>query len=132
MKLLSRAVLGLVLPCVLFYLYVSFTSNSPSLYFPPPGKIWERFQDTWLFARFATEVVPSLRNLVIGSSAAAVTGVALGLGLGRITWLQHLFMPLVHFFRSVPPIMLIPPLVLIVGTGDASKVAIIFVGSLFP
>ncbi|SCL26540.1 ABC transporter permease [Micromonospora inyonensis] len=132
MKLPSRAILGLVIPCLVFYLYVRFTSNSPSPYFPPPGRIWESFQDTWLFAHFATDVVPSLRNLVIGFSVAAVTGVTLGLVLGRVIWLQNLFMPLVHFFRSVPPIMVIPPLVLIIGTGDASKVAIIFVGSLFP
>ncbi|MDV3128405.1 ABC transporter permease [Mycobacterium sp. 21AC1] len=132
MKLLSRALLGLVLPCVLFFLYVRFASSSPSPYFPPPGKIWARFQDTWLFAHVATDVAPSLRNLVVGFSASAVTGVTLGLVLGRVTWLQQLFMPLVHFFRSTPPIMLIPPLVLIVGTGDTSKIAIIFVGSLFP
>ncbi|MGV9799128.1 ABC transporter permease [Mycobacterium sp. NPDC003449] len=132
MKLVSRAVLGLVLPCVLCSLYIIYTSSSPNPFFPPPGKIWTRFQDTWLFAHFATDVVPSLRNLVVGFSVAAATGVTLGLALGRVTWLQQLLMPLVHFFRSTPPIMLIPPLVLIIGTGDASKVAIIVVGSLFP
>ena len=132
MKVLSRVALGLVLPCVLFYLYVRLTANSPSPYFPSPGRIWERFDETWLFAHFGTDVVPSLRNLALGFSAAAVAGVVLGLAIGRVTWLQHLLMPLVHFFRSVPPIMLIPPLVLIIGTGDSSKVAIIFVGALFP
>lgn len=132
MKFRSRALLGLVLPCVLFLLYVRFTSTSSSPYFPPPGKIWPRFQDTWLFAHVATDVVPSLRNLLVGFLVASVTGVILGLVLGRVTWLQQLVMPLVHFFRSTPPIMLIPPLVLIVGTGDRSKVAIIFVGALFP
>lgn len=132
MRLIWRILLGLVLPCALFVAYVAITSTSSNPYFPPPGEIGRRFQETWLFAHFASDVVPSLLNLLVGFSAAAVTGVVLGLVIGRVGWLQHLLMPLVHFIRSIPPIMLIPPLVLIIGTGDASKVAIIFLGSLFP
>lgn len=132
MKLPWRITLGLVLPLALFALYLIFSTRSDSPYFPSPVEIGARFQETWLFAHFASDVVPSLTNLSIGFFAAAVTGVALGLMLGRVHWLQELLMPLVHFVRSIPPIMLIPPLVLIVGTGDASKVAIIFLGSLFP
>jgi ABC-type nitrate/sulfonate/bicarbonate transport system permease component len=131
-KLTRRVLLGLVLPCVLLVLYIVSTWRSPNPYFPPAGAIVERFRQTWLFAHFASDVLPSLLNLLVGFSAAAVTGVVLGLIIGRVGWLRQLFMPLVHFIRSIPPIMLIPPLVLIIGTGDASKVAIIFVGSLFP
>ncbi len=40
--------------------------------------------------------------------------------------------PLVTFGRSIPPITLIPPLVLVLGIGDASKIAIVAFGCVFP
>lgn len=132
MKRWKRIVLGLILPVLVIVGYAVWTSSSQSPYFPPLEDIANRFKDLWLFDKLGTDVLPSLLNLVVGLAAAVVAGLFLGLVLGRIVWLRAAFIGLLHFGRSVPPIMLIPPLVLVLGVGDISKVAIIAFGALFP
>jgi ABC-type nitrate/sulfonate/bicarbonate transport system permease component len=79
-----------------------------------------------------SDILPSLINLITGFLIAVVVGLLVGLILGRITWVRELCLPLINFGRSIPPIMLIPPLVLVLGIGDEGKIAIIAFGAVFP
>jgi sulfonate transport system permease protein len=132
MKPLTRVALGAILPILLVVGYAIGTTVSPSPFFPPISRILQKFADLWLFDRIPTDLLPSLMNFTLGYAIAAVTGVLLGLTLGRIRWVADAIMPLLHFARSVPPLMLIPPLILLLGVGDPSKIAIIALGAFFP
>lgn len=132
MKLPVRIALGAILPIALVVLYAVGTALAPNPFLPPIPKILDTFADLWLFSRVPTDLVPSLLNLLWGYLIAAVCGIGLGLLLGRLLWVRELLMPLLHLARSVPPLMLIPPLVLVLGIGDISKIAIIALGSFFP
>jgi ABC-type nitrate/sulfonate/bicarbonate transport system, permease component len=127
-----RVALGALVPVVIIAVYAAWTAAYPNPYFPQPLRIIQRFQQLWLFDRFVSDVVPSLVNLLTGWTIAVVLGITVGLLLGRIRWLRLLFAPLLDFGRSIPAIMLIPPLVLILGIGDSSKIAIIALGAFFP
>jgi sulfonate transport system permease protein len=131
-KLPVRIVLGLLLPTLILLLYVVRLSPQSPIYYPAVGDIVTRFQELWLFDRFGSDVLPSLKNLAVGLLGAWVVGVPVGALLGRIRWAGEMFGPLLDFGRSVPPIMLIPPLVLILGIDDSSKVAVIAIGAFFP
>jgi sulfonate transport system permease protein len=128
----TRIILGAMAPLLIVVAYASWTSGTPSPFYPPVRDIAERFLDLWVFERVGTDVIPSLRNLAIGLALAVVAGVASGLLLGWFAWMRLLFLPLVTFGRSIPPITLIPPLVLVLGIEDGSKIAIIAFGCAFP
>ncbi len=129
---LRRTLLGALVPIALIAVYAIWTSVSPNPFFPKPWTIIRKFQELWLFDRVFSDVLPSLRNLLAGYAMACVLGFAGGLALGRVSSLRLLFSPLLDFARSIPIIMLIPPFVLALGIGDASKLAIITLGTFFP
>ncbi|MGP3535827.1 ABC transporter permease [Microbacterium sp. RD1] len=132
MRTTRRVALGAILPLVLVGTYAISAYLSPSPFFPPISRIMEMFVSQWLSGWVLTDIVPSLSNFALGYLIAVVTGVLLGLVLGRLSAISDLMMPALHFARNVPPLMLIPPLVLLLGVGDASKAAIIALGSFFP
>lgn len=132
MKRWSRSTLGVVVPVLAVTGYAVATTVDRNPFFPPIPVILERFAELWLFARFPTDVLPSLVNFVIGYVIAVVLGLLIGILVGRIRWLSEMVHPLIHFGRSVPPIMLIPPLVLVLGIGDASKIFVIALSATFP
>lgn len=132
MKASRKILLGLALPFIVIIAYTAWTSANRNPYFPAPLLIAKRFQELWLFDRFASDVIPSLVNLVVGYCIAVALGIGVGIALGRVKTLRFLFIPLLDFARSIPVIMLIPPFVLVLGIGDASKLAIIGLGAFFP
>jgi sulfonate transport system permease protein len=132
MKLPSRILLGLLPVVALVILYATRLSPNEPIYYPAMGDIATRFRELWLFERFRSDVVPSMKNLALGLLLAWAIGIPVGVALGRARWAREMFGPLLDFGRSVPPIMLIPPLVLVLGIDDSSKIAVIAIAAFFP
>lgn len=132
MKTWTKAALGAAVPILAIAGYGAATTLAPNPFFPPIPLILKRFSDLWLFKKVPTDVLPSLANFATGYVIALVVGLAIGIVIGRVQWLNDMAQPLIHFFRSVPPIMLVPPLVLVLGIGDTSKVFVIALGAAFP
>jgi NitT/TauT family transport system permease protein len=74
----------------------------------------------------------SLAEFVLGFVPAVGAGVALGVAMGRVRRLRHLLDPLVMVFATTPRVALLPLLVVWLGIGMASKVAVVFLAALFP
>jgi ABC-type nitrate/sulfonate/bicarbonate transport system permease component len=110
-------------------------------YFPPLTDILTRVYETWLTGPasrlFLTEavgadIVPSLYRLLVGWGIAVVLGIAAGFALGLARRVQDYADPLVHFLRSIPPPVLIPPFIILLGIGDRMKIALITLGVVWP
>jgi ABC-type nitrate/sulfonate/bicarbonate transport system permease component len=114
-------VLELAVPAALLAAWAVTTSY----YLPPPTRIAEAFGDTWLFARVRSDVVPSLLRLAAGYVGAGVPAVGAGLLLSLVPWLRRAADPVVQFLRAIPPPVLLPLGILVLGVGDAMKVVII-------
>lgn len=132
MRLMRNIALGLLAPAAVIIAYAAWTAAAPSPFFPPITRIAEKFGDLWLFERFGSDVVPSLVNFVSGYAIALCAGLIAGVIIGRVEWIREMFQPLLNLARSIPPLMLIPPLVLVLGIGDVSKIVIIAFGASFP
>src|SRR5437667_11769522 len=63
---------------------------------------------------------------------AVVAGLALGLLMGWYTRFQYALDPFVNFFYSTPRIVLIPLFILWFGIEMQPKIAVIFLGAVFP
>ncbi|NIJ12311.1 ABC-type nitrate/sulfonate/bicarbonate transport system permease component [Saccharomonospora amisosensis] len=109
-----------------------WSASAGSFYFPPLADILATFADTWLFDRFATDVLPSLRRLAAGFLIAVVIGITVGTLLGLSATARRVAGPIVEFGRAVPPPALLPFGMLVLGVGDTMKIFIIAVVCLWP
>ncbi|QNG55255.1 ABC transporter permease [Pseudonocardia petroleophila] len=122
----------MVVPVALLAVYDLWARTAGDFFFPPLSEIGSTFAEQWLFARVATDLLPSLARMLSGYALAIGVGVALGalLGFSR-TWATALD-PVLQFLRALPPPALIPVSLLVFGAGDSAKIFLIALGALWP
>jgi ABC-type nitrate/sulfonate/bicarbonate transport system permease component len=104
----------------------------PVLFLPGPTDVAQAFvklfqtDDIWL------DIATSGEELAIGFGMAIGLGLVLGLLMGWYTRFQYAMDPLVNFFYSTPRIVLLPLFIIWFGIDIQSKIAVIFLGALFP
>jgi NitT/TauT family transport system permease protein len=94
--------------------------------FPPPNKV---------LVVFAQDILGDLgRHFLVSAwrvSAAilisVLAAVPLGLGLGQIKTLNRIFSPLIYIIYPIPKIVFLPVILVLLGSGDTSKIFIIAV-----
>lgn len=87
----------------------------------------------WLFANgLWYDIWVSLTEFWLGFGLAVLIGVPLGIGLGWFRRLRAMLEPFVVVMYSVPRVALLPLIILWVGIGIESKIAIVFLGAIFP
>ncbi len=99
--------------------------------FPGPKLVWERAIEIWQSGSLSTDIVASLRRILMGFVLGSVIGVLLGLLAGSSRIVLGLLDPFIYFFRFVPPLAWFAPVLIWFGTGDASKVVLIMYTSIF-
>lgn len=120
-----------VLPVMLTALWWVASAGSTHPYFPPLSEIYDAFRPTWQ-RRLFTDVLPSLLRLGAGLAVAIVVGLAGGVLLGQSRVARAVSAPVLEFARAVPPPVLVPALMLILGLGDAMRIGVIAIGCLWP
>lgn len=120
------------LPIVLLVIWGVWATVAPAKFFPSPAELVEAFVATWVGPVFFTDVLPSLGRLAIGILLAIVVGITAGTLIGLNRWLRELLEPMLEFFRAVPPPVLLPIAVVLMGPTDAMKVVVIVIGSVWP
>ena len=103
-------------------------------YLPPPTKILSRMYEMWfsgpyvLTEQAVENFFPSLIRVTGAWALAVIVGVALGVALGRTSWLADYFEPLVEFARAVPPPAMLPVFLVLFQMGTQVQVATIVFG----
>lgn len=120
------------LPLILVVIWGIWATIAPAQFFPSPSELVEAFVDTWVGPAFVTDVLPSLARLGVGIVVSIAVGIAAGTLIGLNQWLRELLEPMLEFFRAVPPPVLLPIFVVLMGPTDAMKVVVIVVGSIWP
>lgn len=132
MRALKRTAYFVGLPVLLILLWWVMTLGSVNFFVPTPGKLVETFWKVWISNRFFTDFLPSVIRLFIGLIATIVLGVVLGVLIGSFRWLRALLEPLLEFFRAIPPPVLVPLLMLLIGINDQMKIVVIVSGAIWP
>lgn len=128
---LRRIAWGLILPVALLALWWVASAGSTNMYFPALSKILSSFAHTWFGSGFTMDIVPSMRNLLIGFAIGSALGVGLGVLIGLVPPLEWLMGPFIEFARALPPPALLPFAILVLGIGSTMKVGLIAFGVLF-
>lgn len=129
---LRRIALSAWMPVVALVIIWIVTTQSPSVFFPPLPSVLESFVTTWFGEGFVTHVLPSLSNLAVGFAIALVVGVGLGLILSALPLAHALVNPYAQFLRALPGVALLPLLIMLMGTNNASKIVLIAFGAVWP
>lgn len=124
------ALVGLFTPLVLWALLAAFGGLDP-VFLPAPlqvlTKTWTWLTETGLL----DDMGISVYRVVTGFLLSAVIALPLGLFIGSYRAVQALLEPLTDFIRYMPAVAFIPLVMLWVGIGEGSKIAIIFIGTFF-
>ena len=98
---------------------------------PSPSRIVVAAQ--WLFANgFWYDIWVSFSEFALGFGLAIALGIPIGVALGWFPTLRAMFEPFVISLYSVPRVALLPLIILWLGIGTQSKVAVVFLGAVFP
>jgi NitT/TauT family transport system permease protein len=101
---------------------LSLAVGSPAL--PGPVPAFREFVATF-FSELAPHLLTSVWRVVAATALGTVLAVPLGLLLGRSPRLDAVAAPVVFLTYPVPKIVFLPVLLVLLGLGDASKIALI-------
>jgi NitT/TauT family transport system permease protein len=79
--------------------------------------------------RYFKDMFISLRRVLTGFGAAFLCAVPVGFLMGWYPVARSLIEPWIQFFRTIPPIALIPLVILALGLGEPAKYTIIFLAA---
>lgn len=122
----------IAVPILLLVSWWFVSANSTNTFFPPLQTILQRLADAATTPVFWVNVGSSAGNLLLSFVLASVLGVAVGVALGTVRWLSWLIEPMIHFFRAIPPVALVPIFVSLIGFGNETRVLAITLSALFP
>jgi ABC-type nitrate/sulfonate/bicarbonate transport system permease component len=92
------------------------------------GTLWTMFSTGTVWAPLGV----SASAFALGLLLAVVVGLPAGVVLGRSTTLNAMFDPFITAFNATPRLVFLPLLLLWFGIGLWSKVAVVFLGAVFP
>ncbi len=124
----AAALLGLVAA----WEAVTRTGWVPSLFLPSPLGVVASGLEMLASGELLGHVAASLGRIGLGFTLGALGGVAVGLAVGVSGLAEAVGSPLIAATFPVPKIALLPLLILWLGIGEASKVAVITLGVFFP
>lgn len=130
----ERVVLGAAFIVILFVAWelVTTLGIEPPIILPSPGSVVDAFRSLFSSSDIWADFAASGEELLYGLSLAAAVGVAAGLAIGWYPRLGYFFDPFISFLYAVPRVALGPLLVVWLGIGLSSKVALVFLISVFP
>jgi ABC-type nitrate/sulfonate/bicarbonate transport system permease component len=130
----ERAVLGTAFIVLLFAAWqlVTALGVEPPILLPSPGAVIRTFQTLFSSPDIWQDLAASGKELLYGFTLASAVGIVAGLAIGWYPRLGYFFDPFVNFLYAVPRVALGPLLVVWLGIGLSSKVALVFLIAVFP
>ncbi|MFT4083491.1 MAG: ABC transporter permease [Nocardioides sp.] len=132
MRLLRAAALQLWLPALILIALFVLTAGSTQFYFPPFADVLSALYHELLHGRLASDLLFSLRNVLLGLALAIVCGVGVGTLIGEVNWLRIAAQPFLDFIRATPMVAFVPVIILTLGVGSAPKIFLIALGAFWP
>jgi len=83
------------------------------------------FFDLAVSGKLLVHSLVSLYRLVLGFAIGTLIGLSLGTVIGTSKFAERLVAPTIEFLAPIPPIAWIPLLIILLGIGEASKIALI-------
>jgi NitT/TauT family transport system permease protein len=122
--------LSVLLP-VAAWLVLSGSGAVEPRFLPSPRVVWLAGVEMARSGQLFTDAWASVQRVLWGFGLAVVVSVPLGILMGTFRAGQALFEPVIGLLRYMPASAFIPLLIIWLGLGEPSKVAILFIGTVF-
>ncbi|MHB1171234.1 MAG: ABC transporter permease [Lacisediminihabitans sp.] len=96
---------------------------------PSPLEVIGSFGKTIANGSLWQNTLASLQRVVIGFLIGILVAIPAGFLMGWYRWARGLLEPWVQFFRTVPPLALIPLVIVFLGIGETAKIFVIFLAA---
>jgi NitT/TauT family transport system permease protein len=116
---------------LIWHLVVTIGEVNPFL-FPPPAAVGEKFVGLITGGTVWSHTLTTLSEILAGFGIAVVTGVFVGVLLGKLPWLEASIRPLIVITQVAPKVAFIPLFVIWFGFGIASKIWLSALLAFFP
>lgn len=123
---------GAVIGVIALWQLVAALRVKPAVVLPGPSDVVMAFGTLFRTSAIWAHLGASGKELLYGLVLATLIGLPLGLLIGWYSRLAYALNPLISFLYATPRIALTPLLIIWLGIGDASKIAIVFLMAVFP
>ncbi len=100
-------------------------------FLPSPGAVWAAGTRMLSTGELLHDTAASVRRVLLGFGLAVAISVPLGIAMGAFRAVQAAFEPVIGILRYLPASAFIPLLIIWLGLGEPSKVAILVIGVVF-
>ena len=128
--------IGAALALLLAWWLVAQTGWVPSLFMPTPAEVWATgvtiFTEGYANATLWEHVAASLTRIVSAAVIAVGLGVPLGLLMGLNRWAKGVLDAPIEFYWPLPPLAYLPLMIIWLGIGETSKIALLALAMFAP
>ncbi len=117
--------LSSILAFLVFWTLYSISSTSSDRIFPNLLEMFFTLKEMIHSGEFLNHLLISLFRILAGLSIGAFLGISIGILTGMNTYLANSLGTIIHLFRPIPIIALVPLVVLWFGIGEFSKITLI-------
>lgn len=130
----ERVVLGTaaVVAILVVWELLTVLKVKPPIILPGPADVITAFRHMFSTSTIWTDLAASGEELLYGFLLATVVGIPAGLIIGWYRRIGYIFDPLVNFLYAIPRIALSPLLIIWLGIGLSSRLALVFLLAVFP
>jgi len=114
-----------------WHFYVT-TSKISAFILPSPAAVWAAWKQIIVAAPTWKHTWATVYETLAGFIWASIIGVALGVALGRVRWLEVTLNPFIVATQVIPKVALVPLMIVWFGFGMTSKIVIAAVLAFFP
>lgn len=104
----------------------------PPKFMPAPSSVASSFVSLFGMANFVGNLGYTLTNLAIGLVLASAFGISIGLTVGWFRLLELTVGPLLWVLYVIPKVALAPLIILWLGIGPPSQIALVFLMAVYP
>jgi NitT/TauT family transport system permease protein len=104
----------------------------PTLYMPAPSEVAVALWTSILRGELGSNLWATLTRVVPGLMIGVVPGLLLGVAMGRSPSVRRVVDPFIAALHPIPKIALLPLLMIVLGIGEASRIAVVAIAAFFP
>ena len=98
---------------------------------PTPVEVVARAGELIADGTLIGDLGASLARVLTGFLLGTLVAIPVGFLMGWYTWARGLIEPWIQFFRTIPPLAIIPLAIVLLGIGEEPKILVIFLAAFF-